>query len=285
MKRRSQLAHTRVRVNEKTSAFRTLPQLLVVGAQRSGTSSLYKYLGSHPDVAPSIRKETDYFTVRYAEGEKWYRAHFPLSGLAPTVSFEATPDYLLDPRAAGRAADLLPQAKIIAILRDPVNRALSQYEHNRRLGQEPLGFEEALEAEEGRVAGEFDRLNNDPTYLARPLRRYSYVTRGKYAKQLALWRQYYPEDQMLVLRFEDFVADAASVLGDVERFLNIREWTPSEMANHSYGRTGRQSGQAMAPLVREMLAQTFEPHNRQLETMLGRRFFWDDSGISGTSPS
>jgi hypothetical protein len=117
--------------------------VLVVGAQRCGTSSLFKYLGAHPECGASIRKEARFFTEYYHEGTDWYRAHFPLSAGRPRrqIYFEATPDYLLDPRVPQRAKALLPEDfRIIALLRDPVERAYSHYWHNRRLGSERIPF-------------------------------------------------------------------------------------------------------------------------------------------------
>ncbi len=288
-KRRRQLAETRVRTRQLTSRARSLPDLLIVGAQRSGTSSLYKYLGAHPQVYPSLRKEVEYFSTRFLEGEDWYRAHFPLSAsrtvrsrrrAQPTLAFEATPDYLLHPLAAQRAAHLIPEAKIITLIRNPIDRAISQYGHNRRLGQEPLTLEEALQREDERLAREMERIADDPTYHARPLRRYSYVERGKYAEQLIRWQAWYPQDQMMVVRFEDLTSDPPHALSAIESFLGIEDWHPPEFANHSYGRAGRADSLAVDTGIREHLADVFRQHNEHLAALLGYDLQWLDSGGS-----
>ncbi len=286
-KRRRQLAEARVRVRTLSAAGRSLPDVLIIGAQRCGTSSIYKYLSGHPQAYPSLRKEIEYFSTRFAEGEHWYRAHFPLAATRaarsrlrtkPTVAFEATPDYLLHPMAAQRAAELLPEAKIIALVRNPIDRAISQYGHNRRLGQEPLSLEEALESEDDRLSNEFNLIAADPDYHARSLRRYSYVARGKYAEQLARWNGWYPQDQIMVVRFEDLTADPPATLSAIESFIGIEEWHPPEFANHSYGRSGRSGGPAVDDEILRRLADTFRPHNEQLASMLGFDLEWSDRG-------
>ena len=286
-KRRRQLAEGRVRVRQVTSRARSLPDVLIVGAQRSGTSSLYKYLGAHPQVYPSLRKEVEYFSTRFDEGEGWYRAHFPLAATRalrsrrrsqPTLAFEATPDYLLHPSAAHRAAQLIPEAKIIALVRNPIDRAISQYGHNRRLDQEPLTLEAALASEDERLFGELEKISDDPRYDARPLRRYSYVTRGKYAEQLIRWQAWYPQDQIMVVRFEDLAADPAETLSAIESFLGIEDWHPPEFANHSYGRAGRADSPAVDDDIRHQLAATFRPHNEKLAALLGYDLQWPDAG-------
>lgn len=286
-RRRRQIASARISVRRLTATQRPLPDVLVIGAQRSGTSSLYKYLGAHPQAFPSLRKEVEYFSTRFTEGEPWYRAHFPLAarmaarsrrlGKSP-ISFEATPDYMLHPFAAARASELVPDARIIALLRNPIDRAISQYGHNRRLGQEPLTFEEALDQEDDRLAPEAEKIAADPAYQARPLRRYSYITRGRYAEQLERWQAWFPSSQMLIVRFEDLTAHPAQTLSSIESFLGIDDWHPAAFANHSYGRAGRAGDEQADPGLRARLAEIFRSENERLADLLGYDLEWSDGG-------
>ena len=274
---RRRLVQARLRGRSLSANLRTLPGCLIVGAQRCGTSSLYKYLGAHPQVVPSLRKETEYFSTRYTEGEAWYRSHFPLEArmaLASRLCFEATPDYLLDPRAAARAAELVPDARIIALVRNPTERAYSQYQHNRRLGHEPLGFEEAIECESERIEGEFERLLGDPYYRALPLRRHGYVQRGRYAEQLRQWQRHFPADRIHVARFEDLIASPSETLTGIEQFLGIDEWGPASFANHSYGMAGKEATERMSEASRKTLTELFAPTIADLEELLGRPTGW-----------
>ena len=91
---------------------------------------------------------------------------------------EATPYYLFHPHAAGRLAELIPHAKLIVLLRDPVTRALSHYQHNLAMRCESLSFEEAIQAEPERLAGELEKMMNDPAYYSYNHQQYSYLARG-----------------------------------------------------------------------------------------------------------
>ncbi|MDJ0953309.1 MAG: sulfotransferase domain-containing protein, partial [Acidimicrobiia bacterium] len=186
---RRRLVRLRLRLRRVTARFRILPTFVILGGQRCGTSSLYKYLGQHPEIAPSLRKEIEYFTIDYGNGELWYRAHFPLAlrrlisrlfGRS-LVTFEATPDYLFDPRAPERLQRLLPEARLIVLLREPVSRAFSHYHHMARLGLDDLSFPDAIAAEESRLSGQLEEMKEDPLARVLPFRRYSYRTRGLYA--------------------------------------------------------------------------------------------------------
>ena len=172
------IAGRRVRLRRGTGFARAMPAFMILGTQRGGTSSLYKYLEGHPDVAASIRKETEYFSRRFGEGEAWYRAHFPfaIGSGARRLGFEATPDYLFYPPTPQRVARRLPGARFVVLLRDPVERAHSHYLHMVRLGFEDLGFDEALAREADRIAGDVAALERDPLFYCRDLLRYSYAS-------------------------------------------------------------------------------------------------------------
>lgn len=283
--RRRKIIAARLLMRTRNAAWRVLPDVLIIGAQRSGTSSLYKYLGHHPQVIPALRKEVEYFSTSFTRGESWYRAHFPLKARAralerimgrPILSFEATPDYLLDPRAADRAAEMLPEARIIALFRNPTDRAFSHYLHSRRLGHEPLPFDEALDREDERLEGEFQRLMHDDGYPARALRRYSYVTRGLYADQISRWCDAYPLEKILVLRFEDLVASPAAILRRIEAFLGIAEWEPNRFPNYSYGHAMSRPSLRLDESTRHRLDAVFRPHNARLAKTIDSHLVWPD---------
>jgi hypothetical protein len=284
MPARRRVAAWRVNVRRPTSRIRGLPDLLIIGAQRGGTSSLYKYLGQHPDVRPSVRKETEYFSIRYVEGHAWYRSHFPIRPLFSAgrqLTFEATPDYMLHPLAAERAVKLVPDALIIAMLRDPVARAYSQYQHNRRLGHEDLSFEDAIATERERVQGDLERLRVDATYPVRKLRRFGYVERGKYEEQLMRWMSLFPRRRVHVVRSEDFFSSTSTVFEEILAFLGLRPFAPAQFSNYSLRQLTetRANGastesQELTPSLEDELRAIFAPHCERLYQMLGRDFGW-----------
>ena len=279
---RSRLARARVRVRVPTSRWRALPDFLVIGAQRSGTSSLYKYLGQHPSVVPSIRKETEFLTFRHSEGERWYKAHFPISRGANhsdggrRLTFEADPSYLLDPRAPLRASLLVPDAKIIVLLRDPVARAISHYNHNVRIGQEHATLVEALDLEQDRLQGEVERMAQDPEYPARQFLRYSYATRGMYAEQLERWLQFYPSDRVRVVHSQDLFSNTAAVFQWLLEFLELPAWQLSTFGNFSYTGDAKDNGRVriLDRVVVNRLKEQFAPHNERLYDLIDQDFGW-----------
>ena len=205
------IAYTRMRFRRPLAALRDTPDFMVIGAQRSGTSSLYRYLAAHPEGRPSVRKETEYFTRSYGEGPAWYRSHFTLRRRG--LSFEATPDYLFHPLAPARVATDLPDCRLVVLLREPAARARSHWQHMTRIGFEQLSFADALDAEPERTAADLARLEAGEPVVEGPLLRYSYRARGFYADQLERWRAVFPPEQMLLLRSEDLFGDPAATLG------------------------------------------------------------------------
>lgn len=257
-----------------TSAFRRLPDFLIIGAQKAGTSSLYAYLCAHPAVAPALAKEIHYFDYNYARGESWYRAHFPgiweqwRKGYRATG--EASPYYLFYPHAPRRAAALVPAARLIALLRNPADRAYSHYQHQVRLGLEPCTFEEALEQEAARLAGEYEKLIWDDTYYSFNYQNYSYRARGMYAGQLARWLSFFPREQLLVLPSDELYHSPARSLKRVLDFLGLPPWEPDFFRVENEGQYAPPDA-----ATRRALGKWFAPHNATLYDMLHQDFGWE----------
>ena len=176
-----------------TSPIRLLPDFLIIGTQRGGTTSLYNYLMGRPGVGPAAVKELHFFDKKFHKGSTWYRAHFPtgiqkyafeLTRKHHFVTGEASAYYLFHPHAPRRIAQLLPDAKLIVLLRNPIDRAYSQYNFEVDLGRESLSFEDAVAAEEERIGKERERILADERYVSFDHSRYSYLARGVYVDQL-----------------------------------------------------------------------------------------------------
>jgi hypothetical protein len=262
----------RSRVRQPTAPYRALPDFLVIGAQRAGTSSLYKYLGQHPSVVPSLRKEVGYFSRYYGRGVDWYRSHFPLRAWSSSRrrdgglrSFEATPDYLLHPLAAARSSALLPDARFIVLLRDPVARAWSHHQHMVRLGFEDLSFADAIAAEDERIAADLEAIASDPGHDPKAFLRYSYVARGRYAEQLERWFAAYPRDRFLLVPSARLYRDTADVYDEIVAFLGLPQWRPASFPNHS-ARAGSTDEPVPEPL-RDVLLERFAPDAAALRSM------------------
>ncbi len=278
---RKRITRTRFALRRPTAPLRALPDFLVIGAMRGGTSSLYKYLAQHPEVSASLRKEVEYFTRHFDRSELWYRSHFGLAfrrRLARSRGrglqfFEASPYYLFEPRCPARVHDRLPGVRLIALLRDPVDRAFSDYQHMVRLGFEKLSFEEALAAEPERTASEVARMWEDPDYFSKDHHHFSYFERGRYAPQLERWLEHFPREQLLVLESADLYQDPVGLLHGIEDFLGLTRWVPDRFRNYSYvGEPPERS--SIDPALRKLLREGYAADDAALAELLGRTPSW-----------
>jgi hypothetical protein len=251
-----------------TARRRPLPDFLVIGAQKAGTTALYAYLRWHPGIAGPSWKEVSFFDRHWWRGEAWYRGQFPLRAGERLVG-EASPSYLFHPLAPERARSLVPGAKLVALLRDPVDRAYSQYQHEVALGREPLSFEDALAAEDERLVGEVERLIADSRAFSRAWWDHTYTARGRYAEQLERWLEAFPSEQLLVVRTEELGERPAETYGSILAFLGAE---PHQLPD--YPRVFDRDYEPMRAETRAALAATFAEPNRRLEALLGRELGW-----------
>ena len=260
-----------------TSWARVLPDFIIIGGQKCGTSSLYHYLVQHPCVAPAQKKEVHFFDLSFHRGLLWYRARFaPVWSrwLAQVrgqrfVTGEASPDYIFNPHASRRVFQTVPQVKLIALLRNPVDRAYSRYHRAVEKGRESLSFEEAIQKEAQRPRDKKARLLLNGNYRS-AVRSENYLARGIYADQLEAWLSLFPRRQILILKSEDFFADSSATLERVFRFLDLPNREIQDRRQYNKG-----SYPEMEPATRRWLLEYFAPHNERLYRLLGEDFAWD----------
>lgn len=277
------LARSR-RFRQATSRARLLPSFLVMGTQ-AGAVSLFNALSRHPDVSGphaaredvAWAKELHFFDQRFWRGVNWYRSCFPLLATrsiarrrgGDVVAGEVTPAYLFHPAVPARVASTVPAVRLIALLRDPVERAHAHYEWLRRTGLEMLSFDEALTAEDERTADEEAAVVTESRHETPRYGQYAYVARGLYADQLERWFACLPRDQFLILRAEDFETQPADVFAEVLAFLGLRSWRP-----RSFGTIDPTTPDPLDPAVRARLAERFAEPNARLARLLDRDFGW-----------
>lgn len=257
-----------------TRRMRSLPDFLIIGAQKAGTTSLYSYLAEHPQLVPSFKKEVHFFdggmradTDDYERGEAWYRAHFPIQHGARCKTYEASPLYLFNPLAAGRIAQLLPRAKLIVLLRNPAERAISHYFHEIRRGREQLPIGRALELEDRRLAACWKEAD----YKNPAFRNQSYKSRGLYAEQLERYSEYFADEQILVLNSEEFFRDTGRTLRRVLEFVGVDPtFTASELGPQNVASNRADVGAD----VYEQLNEYFAEPNQRLYRLIGRTYDW-----------
>lgn len=259
------------RVRIATAKLRALPSFFIVGAMKSGTSSLFSHLCRCEGMVPPYRKETHYFGAGLRAGRSldWYRAHFPLMPLfgPGSVTGEATPGYCFEPGTAEAIHALKPDARIVFVLRDPVERAISHYFHEVRMGRETLPIEDAIHLEGARLeaARAAGPAGTDTLLHA------SYAARGRYHEQLARYLSVFPEERVLVVGARRLFERPAECVAEVAGFLGL---SPSSEAVMFPARNQGTNRSAVPEGVRRHLADHFAPHNEALWDLIGRRLEW-----------
>ena len=265
-------------VGRLTSWGRMRPAFLIVGAQRCGTTSLYRALSQHPAIVKAVlHKGVHYFDVGYHHGPGWYLGHFPLratgrrAGRGGTaMTFESSPYYLFHPLAAGRIARDLPGVRVIVLVRDPVERAYSAHAHELARGYETETFERALSLEAVRLAGEEARLTADPGYASRSHQHHAYRGRGQYAEQLERLAAAVGRDHIHVVDSADFFSRPGPAYDAVLGFLGLPRRGYPEFARHN----ARSRSAAMPGSLWVELDDYFQPHDERLAAWLGAAPSW-----------
>lgn len=262
-----------------TSSSRVLPDFLIIGAMRSGTTSLFKYLSQHPLVSKGIKKEAHYFDLHFDKGFRWSQAHFPIeqttvrqksSHSQNMIIGEATPYYLFHPLCPKRVSASILDVNLMIILRNPVDRAYSHYWYSVRNQHEELSFEEAIKKETERLEGEKERILADGNYTSFSHQPFSYLKRGIYSEQIKRWLSLFSPDQILILTYESFYKNVRCNFRKVFDFLGIPHFkiTPRNSYNEA-------SYPEMDPKLRRKLVEHFRPHNEMLYKIIQQRLDWD----------
>jgi len=262
-----------------TSNSRILPDFIIIGESKCGTTSLYNYMIQHPAIKPALTKEINFFNWLYDKPQNWYSAHFPtklkkkFSKNVFKKSFltgEATPLYLFNSQVPKRMFETIPNVKIIVVLRNPVDRAYSHYHDlGVRLGEEKRTFDDAIRSElkileeKNYVTTDYDGNFTD--------RLYQYVVRGIYLDHLKIWMDVYPVKQFLILKTEELEKNPSEILNGVFKFLSLHNYDKINFEEkHNVSKYEPMNEQS-----RKILKQFFKPHNERLYKFLKRDFEWD----------
>ena len=249
-----------------TAGARPLPDFLILGAQKAGTTALYAYLREHPAVTGPGVEGGELLRPPLPARAALVPRQLPALGRARGAAVgEASPSYLFHPLAPERVRAAIPGARLVALAAEPGRPRALPLQHEVALGRETLSFEGALEAEEERLVGEVERLTSDPAYFSHAWWNHTYASRGLYAEQLERWLEVFPREQLLVLSPTSSAADPAATYSRVLDFLGA--------ALHglaSYPRIFEREYEPMAPATRERLEAFFVEPDRRLADVLGR---------------
>ena len=273
---------------------RVCPDFLIIGASKSGTTSLWNYIAQHPNVFPNYKekKEIQFFDQKinknFPQGSKkslrWYKAHFPtredifkktkeLDNQKVLVG-EATPGYLFHPLSPPQIKDLMPNVKLIVLLRNPIKRAFSHYQHEFRVHRESLSFEEAVKAEPSRISGSYEKILSHKDFFCPEYHYHSYLERGKYYDQLVRWYSYFPKDRFLVIKSEEFFEHPGSIYKKVLKFLDLPAYEITEFEKMNQGAYNIPRTAGFENTV-HWLGEYFFKENQKLYELLGVDFMWE----------
>lgn len=261
-----------VQVGQLSAEWRPLPDFLVIGAQRCGTTSLFRALMDHPQIRrPNLHKGVNYFDLNHHRGPRWYRAHFPVRAAdSDTRVFDASGYYMFHPLAAARIVRDLPGVRVVALVRDPVERAFSAYKHELARGFEwERSFLDALRLEDARLDGEVERIVRDPRHESFNHRHHAYRRRGEYADLLAPFVAGLTAERVLVVESERFFARPAEQYDRVTSFLGVRPHQPAR-----FDRWNARPGAGLPDAARDLLGRHFADHDERLGALLGRAPAW-----------
>lgn len=240
-----------------------LPDFLGVGTQKGGTTYLYEMLKLHPQVFLAEPKEQHFFSLHWQRGADWYCNQFA-SAKADHICGEITPYYLFHPEVPARIHSLISTAKLIVLLRDPVERALSQYFHSRRLGLDHLDLEEAFAVEAIRLNGSAEALKKSLPHLSH--QQHSYISRSRYEEQLMRFNQYFAPDQILLLKSEDLFRKPVYVWERILALLGLSQTSCPQLKPVYHG-NGESSNVPKG--FKERLRKELEPTYQWMQIVFG----------------
>lgn len=237
------------------------PDFIIIGAGKSGTTSLYRYLGHHPQVLLPNKKELRFFDQNFDYGYQWYLAQFPaISDRDDLFTGEASPGYFFCPQVAQRIYDFAPQSKIIVMLRNPVERSISDYYQHKKSGSNCPTLEETIKTE---IATLEQKSEAELAYGGGTL------SQSLYYYKLKRWMGIFPRNQFLILNSDRFFANLPDSMTQVFHFLGM-----SNTLNNSYKNYNVGSYPQPQASTRKQLSNFFTPHNQKLEEYLQMDFNW-----------
>ncbi|WP_428327287.1 sulfotransferase domain-containing protein [Nitrosopumilus sp.] len=258
-----------------SSPFRLLPNFIIIGAVRSGTTSLYYDICEHSCVLPADYDEIGFFDSNYELGINWYKSMFPTKIESKKIELktgicitgEDTPFYFWDTDASKRIKNEIPKIKLIILLRNPIDRAYSNYNLGKRSGNESLSFEDAIKKEI-----ELLKKNNDfeSDKIEKFRRNRSYIAKGLYHNQIRKWLALFSKDQILILNTEDLEENPHQALKKVFGFLGLPN---EEIKNIQHRKVANY--EKMNVETRQFLSNLFKPYNEKLFRLLEKEFDWD----------
>ena len=260
-----------------TSSSRVLPDFIIIGAGRAGTTALYTYLIQHPSIITASTDNDEpvadlhFFEYMISDKISWYKSHFPRKSKNSFITGEFTSTYMYHKKVPERIFNLIPKIKLIVILRNPVDKAYSTYNQQSHFNEVTSSFEETIKAEFARIdlnKNHIEYTNNNPNFDNYV--EYNIIRHGIYFNYLEKWFKIFPKKQIFVVDSNELENFPQQTLNKVFEFLNL---SPREIPNLAKVNVGKYS--PMTESTRESLIEFYKPHNAKLNDLLGTNFDWN----------
>jgi len=267
-----------------TSRLRQLPDFIIIGAGRAGTTALYSYLIQHPLIAAALTDNNEsvadlhFFEYIISNNIQWYRSHFPILFSKSNkhknsfITGEYTSTYMYHPDVPKRIFNLLPKIKLIVILRNPIDKAYSTYQQQFRFGEYTTSFEDTINAEFRRIDlnKDFPELNSN-NYDFENFVAQNIIRHGVYADYLETWLKIFDRKQILILNSDDLKKSTKETLRRVFNFLNVSNYDIKDTSQVNVGKYP-----TINKITRKKLIEFFKPHNQRLNKLLDTEFNWNN---------
>lgn len=253
---------------EENSGIRKNLDFIIIGSPKAGTSSLYQYMVQHPKILPSLMKEIAFFnSYTYSHGINWYLSHFPkISEEQEFLTGEATPSYLHRPDVPERLSKYFPDLKLIVILRNPIERTISQYYHSVKVEGERRSLAEVIDSEIKTISDISEPAEIINTIYDFDLK---YLGWSLYYVFLEKWMHIFPVENFLILNSSDFYAQTPEVMNQVFDFLKLQDHKMDKYHKYLRGSYNFSNNE-----LKNKLSEFFKPYNQKLEEYLDREFNW-----------
>jgi hypothetical protein len=254
-----------------SSPFRTLPNFLVIGVKRCGTTTLFEQLSEHPCIEKSAHDNLGFFNNNFELGLNWYKSHFTtnfkkkqiIKKYGKFATYDVTSSYIQYEKTATNISKTLPNIKLILILRNPTSRAYSEYNQNIIDEDESRGFEKLIKEEILQMENE---QNNK---LKFSLDKINLIKKGIYINQILPWLEIFPKNQILIISTEEFGNKTNETYNKIFKFLELPKY---EIRNKQRYRKGNYK--KMSNETRELLDHFYEKYNNELFQKIGQKFEW-----------
>lgn len=257
-----------------TASYRLLPNFLIVGTQKGGTTSLYHYLTQHDNIDKSPIKEINYFNLLNSQHINEYKHYFPLRintlFNSKLICGEATPDYIIYPQIPKLIKETIPNVKIIMLLRNPVDRLFSHYSHNLMMNREWLTLNEAIDFEDKRIGKNKINIFTNKNDMIKNYSNYSYINKGLYYEQISYFKECFEDDKLLILQSEKLFKNPLEITNLCLQFLNLSKLDKIEAEPQNTRKVKIDIDKKLYQRLKEF----YNPHNEKLYKMINQRFDW-----------